>query len=275
MMPQYGIAAEVLDRLEERDRNENGSWEKPEDPSLDEKISDHRRDEEGRLGETISAYYQEQARAPVRERVMPSCPPSPKKNATLRDELSHATTFLSQPLVGRQHEAANLNELAARRETLKELGFDPDKAGPADMRAITDGLAGQTQAAGSDLGGVVMAQLDADPASTVKLLADSYNVPVIVDPQAVQTHQAVVEGLNTDPIGTIGWLAHQAGVHPGHLIEAITPGMTRYHALAERSGTDLVSALDRYTAAERWLEEDPRAGIKWLCRNYGIDPRTL
>jgi hypothetical protein len=78
-----------------------------------------------------------------------------------------------------------------------------------------------------------------------------------------------------DPIGTIGWLAHQAGVHPGHLIEAITPGMTRYHALAERSGTDLVSALDRYTAAERWLEEDPRAGIKWLCRNYGIDPRTL
>ena len=48
-----------------------------------------------------------------------------------------------------------------------------------------------------------------------------------------------------------------------------------YIEMANKAGTDLPDALQKYVAAEQLLERDPISGLKWLCQNYNIDPRQL
>jgi hypothetical protein len=52
-------------------------------------------------------------------------------------------------------------------------------------------------------------------------------------------------------------------------------GLDQYVQMAQQSGTNLPEALQRYVAAEQLLEKDPISGIRWLCKNYNIDPRQL
>ena len=48
-----------------------------------------------------------------------------------------------------------------------------------------------------------------------------------------------------------------------------------YVEMARQSNTTLPEALERYIAAEQLLERDAVNGLKWLCKNYNIDPRQL
>ena len=45
--------------------------------------------------------------------------------------------------------------------------------------------------------------------------------------------------------------------------------------MAQRQGTTLPEALERYVAAENLLEQEPINGILWLCQRYNVHPAHL
>jgi len=52
-------------------------------------------------------------------------------------------------------------------------------------------------------------------------------------------------------------------------------GLDPYVNMARSAGTDLPQALERYVAAEQFLEKSPVEGLLWLAQNYGITPQRL
>ncbi len=52
-------------------------------------------------------------------------------------------------------------------------------------------------------------------------------------------------------------------------------GLDRYSEMAKASGTDLPAALERYVAAEQYLERNPVEGLLWLAQTYGVNPERL
>lgn len=52
-------------------------------------------------------------------------------------------------------------------------------------------------------------------------------------------------------------------------------GLDPYVTMARSAGTDLPQALERYVAAEQFLERSPVEGLLWLAQNYGITPQAL
>ena len=48
-----------------------------------------------------------------------------------------------------------------------------------------------------------------------------------------------------------------------------------YVSMAQKQGTTLPEALERYVAAENLLEQEPVNGILWLCQRYNVHPAHL
>lgn len=52
-------------------------------------------------------------------------------------------------------------------------------------------------------------------------------------------------------------------------------GLDNYVSMARSAGTDLPTALERYVAAEQFLEKSPEQGLLWLAQTYGVTPQRL
>jgi len=52
-------------------------------------------------------------------------------------------------------------------------------------------------------------------------------------------------------------------------------GLDNYVSMARSAGTDLPTALERYVAAEQFLEKSPEQGLLWLAQSYGVTPQRL
>jgi hypothetical protein len=246
------ITTELVDRLNEKDDSRDYVPEKPGRQDND-RWSEHSRDDLDRSASIRGAWHGHQAAALTRSRVNP-VPPEATSDTDLRGDIENAVQWYSAPVGDRQTIARFMSDHQQMQKDARALGIEPPKT-MTDIAVAKNGMA--QQGAG-------------DPAvGMIHQVADAYGTS---PSQVMQNFVAADNFIRQDPIGAAQEILRQSysGVE-----ELLSSDMADYANRARQSGTTLPEAVGRYIAAEEFLEKDPVGGIRWLCENYGVDPRSL